>query len=139
MKKINNANDTANEVKKNPNEAQISRLKMNINNKKKKKLSLNMGSNLELVWTIESVLGILLCESVSDSVVLIVTTSFAVIIGLLVFVWKRSSNWSSSSSMKPVEVPKFSSSNKDEDDEGLFFPLSPLLCLVGGWVFFFFF
>ena len=139
MKKINNANDTANEVKKNPNEAQISRLKMNINNKKKKKLSLNMGSNSELVRTIESVLGILLCESVSDSVVLIVTTSFAVIIGLLVFVWKRLSNWSSSSSVKPVEVPKFSSSNKDEDDEGLFFPLSPLLCLVAGWVFFFFF
>ena len=40
--------------------------------------------------------------------------------------------------MKPAEVPKFSSSNKDEDDEDLFFPLSPLLCLVAGWVFFFF-
>ena len=76
-----------------------------------------MGSNSELVRTIESVLGISLCESVSDSVVLIVTMSFAVIIGLLVFVWKRSSDRSSSSSVKPVEVPKFSSLNKDEDDE----------------------
>nr|POF24586.1 hypothetical protein CFP56_77249 [Quercus suber] len=57
-------------------------------------------------------------------------TSFAVIIGLLVFVWKRSSDQSSSNLVKPVEVPKFSSSNKDEDDEGLFFPFSPLLCLV---------
>ncbi|KAM3730307.1 hypothetical protein ACB098_12G077800 [Castanea mollissima] len=76
-----------------------------------------MGSNSELVRTIESVLGISLGESVSDSVVLIVTTSFAVIIGLLVFVWKRSSDRSSSSSVKPVEVPKFSSLNKDEDDE----------------------
>ena len=102
--------------KKNPNEAQISRLKLNIK-KKKNELSLNMGSNSELVRTIESVLGISLGESVSDSVLLIVTTSFAVIIGLLVFVWKRLSNWSSSSSVKPVEVPKFSSSNKDEDDE----------------------
>ena len=76
-----------------------------------------MGSNSELVRTIESVLGISLGESVSDSVLLIVTTSFAVIIGLLVFVWKRSSDRSSRSSMKPVEVPKFSSLNKDEDDE----------------------
>lgn len=76
-----------------------------------------MGSNSELVRTIESVLGISLGESVSDSVVLIVTTSFAVIIGLLVFVWKRSSDRSNRSSVKPVEVPKFSLSNKDEDDE----------------------
>ena len=91
-----------------------------------------MGSNSELVWTIESVLGILLGESVLDSVVLIVTTSFAVTIELLVFEWKRSSDRSSSSSVKPVEVPKFSSSNKDKDDEGLFFPLSPILCLVAG-------
>ena len=98
-----------------------------------------MGSNSELVRTIESMLGISLCESVSDSVVLIVTMSFAVIIRFLVFVWKRLSDWSSNSSVKPAEVPKFSSLNKDEDDEGLFFPLSPFLCLVAGWVLFFFF
>ena len=91
-----------------------------------------MGLNSELVRTIESVLGISLCESVSNSVVLIITMSFAVIIGFLVFVWKRLSDWSSSSSVKPAEVPKFSSLNKDEDDEGLFFPLSPILCLVAG-------
>lgn len=36
-----------------------------------------MGSNSELVRTIEYVLGISLGESVSDSVLLIVTTSFA--------------------------------------------------------------
>ena len=74
-----------------------------------------MGSNSELVRTLESVLGISLGESVSDSILVIATTSFAVIIGILVLVWKRSSD-RSSSSVKPVVVPKFSSL-KDEDDE----------------------
>ena len=54
-----------------------------------------MGSNSELVRTLESVLGISLGESVSDSILVIATTSFAVIIGILVLVWKRSSDQSS--------------------------------------------
>ncbi|CAK8568174.1 unnamed protein product [Lathyrus sativus] len=70
-------------------------------------------SNSDLVRTIESVLGISLGDSVSDSVVLIATTSAAVIIGLLVFLWRKSSD--RSRELKPVIVPKFSV--KEEDDE----------------------
>jgi len=70
-------------------------------------------SNSDLVRTIESVLGVSLGDSVSDSVVLIVTTSAAVIIGLLVFLWKKSSD--RSKELKPVIVPK--SLVKEEDDD----------------------
>jgi NADPH-ferrihemoprotein reductase len=70
-------------------------------------------SNSDLVRTIESVLGISLGDSVSDSVLLIVTTSAAVIIGLLVFLWKKSSD--RSKELKPVIVPK--SLVKEEDDD----------------------
>ena len=70
-------------------------------------------SNSDLVRTIESVLGVSLGDSVSDSVVLIVTTSAAVIIGLLVFLWKKSSD--RSKELKPVIVPK--SLVKEDDDD----------------------
>lgn len=70
-------------------------------------------SNSDLVRTIESVLGVSLGDSVSDSVLLIVTTSAAVIIGLLVFLWKKSSD--RSKELKPVIVPK--SLVKEEDDD----------------------
>lgn len=72
-----------------------------------------MSSNSDLVRTIESALGISLGDSVSDSLVLIATTSAAVIIGLLVFLWKISSD--RSKEVKPVIVPK--SLVKDEDDD----------------------
>ena len=61
-------------------------------------------SNSNLIRTIESVLGVSLGDSVSDSLILVATTSAAVIIGLLVFVWKKSSN--RSKELKPVIVPK---------------------------------
>lgn len=70
-------------------------------------------SNSDLVRTIESVLGISLGDSVSDSVVLIATTSAAVIIGLLVFLWRKSSD--RSRELKPVIVPKFSVKEEDDD------------------------
>lgn len=72
-----------------------------------------MTSNSDLVRTIESVLGVSLGDSVSDSLVLIATTSVAVIIGLLVFLWKKSSD--RSREVRPVIVPK--SLVKDEDDD----------------------
>lgn len=70
-------------------------------------------SSSDLVRTIESVLGISLGDSVSDSVVLIATTSAAVIIGLLVFLWRKSSD--RSRELKPVIVPKFSVKEEDDD------------------------
>jgi NADPH-ferrihemoprotein reductase len=73
-------------------------------------------SNSDLVRTIESALGISLGDSVSDSVVLIVTTSAAVIIGLLVFLWKKSSD--RSKELKPVIVPKLLVKEDDDVDVG---------------------
>ncbi|MED6172381.1 multidrug-resistance type transporter aminotriazole resistance [Stylosanthes scabra] len=72
-----------------------------------------MSSNSDLVRIIESVLGVSLGDSVSDSVVLIATTSAALIIGLLIFFWKKSSD--RSKEVRPVIVPK--PLVKDEDDE----------------------
>lgn len=65
----------------------------------------------ELVRLIESVFGVSIS---SDLAVLILTTSIALIVGLAVFVWKRSSDQGRES--KPVVVPK-SLSVKVEDDE----------------------
>ncbi|KAH1253231.1 NADPH--cytochrome P450 reductase [Glycine max] len=72
-----------------------------------------MASNSDLVRAVESLLGVSLADSVSDSLLLIATTSAAVIIGLLVFLWKKSSD--RSKEVKPVIVPK--GLPKDEDDE----------------------
>ncbi|CAL0319292.1 unnamed protein product [Lupinus luteus] len=72
-----------------------------------------MSSNSDLVRAIESALGVSLGDSVSDSLVLIVTTSAAVIIGLLVFLWKKSSD--QSGEFKQLVVPK--PLVKDEDDD----------------------
>lgn len=72
-----------------------------------------MPSNSDLVRAVESLLGVSLADSVSDSLLLIATTSAAVIIGLLVFLWKKSSD--RSKELKPVIVPK--GLPKDDDDE----------------------
>ena len=82
---------------------------------KRAKFEISMGSNFELVRTLESMLRISLGKSVSDSILVIATTSFAVIIGILVLVWKRSSD-QSSRQVTPMVAPKFSSL-KVEDDE----------------------
>ncbi|KAL5559967.1 hypothetical protein UlMin_036178 [Ulmus minor] len=73
-----------------------------------------MVSNSELVKTLESVLGVSFGDSVSDSMIVIVTTSVAVIFGLLVFVWKRSSD--RSKEVKPVVVPKPLAFKDEEED-----------------------
>lgn len=70
------------------------------------------GSNL--VRFVESVLGISFGDSLSDSVVVIITTSFAALVGLMVLVLKRSSD--RSKDVKLLVVPK-SLSIKDEEDE----------------------
>lgn len=70
------------------------------------------GANL--VRFVESVLGISFGDSLSDSVVVIITTSFAALVGLVVLVLKRSSD--RSKDVKPLVVPK-SLSIKDEEDE----------------------
>ncbi|XP_061345778.1 NADPH--cytochrome P450 reductase-like, partial [Gastrolobium bilobum] len=72
-----------------------------------------MASSSDLVRTVESVLGISLGDSVSDSLLVIVTTSVAVVIGLLVFVWKKSSDRSKQA--KLLSVPKLVV--KEEEDE----------------------
>ncbi|XP_057490263.1 NADPH--cytochrome P450 reductase isoform X2 [Actinidia eriantha] len=74
-----------------------------------------MGSNSELIKSLESTLGVSLgLESVSDTAVVVVTTSVAVIFGLLFFLWKRSSDRSKEA--KPVVVLK-SLPVEDEQDE----------------------
>ncbi|OIV96604.1 hypothetical protein TanjilG_28461 [Lupinus angustifolius] len=72
-----------------------------------------MSSNSDLVRAIESALGVSLGDSVSDSFVLIITTSAAVIIGLLVFLWKKSSD--QSSEFKQLVVPKPLVTDEDDD------------------------
>ncbi|EXB22547.1 NADPH--cytochrome P450 reductase [Morus notabilis] len=69
-----------------------------------------MSSNSELVRTLESLLGV----PVTDSVIVIATTAVALILGLLVLVWRRSSD--RSREVKPVVVPK-PLLVKDEDNE----------------------
>lgn len=72
-----------------------------------------MSSNSELVRTLESLLGVSFGGSVTDSVIVIVTTSIALILGVLVLVWRRSLD--RSRELKQVVVPK--PLVKDEDDE----------------------
>ncbi|ESR47056.1 NADPH--cytochrome P450 reductase 1 [Citrus sinensis] len=76
---------------------------------------MSTGSGSDLVKFVESALGLSLGDSVTDTVILIATTSFAVAIGLLVLVWKKSSS-DRSKEVKPV-VPLKPLSAKDEDDE----------------------
>ncbi|GMN40150.1 hypothetical protein TIFTF001_009383 [Ficus carica] len=72
-----------------------------------------MSSNSELVRTLESLLGVSFGGSVTDSVIVIATTSVALILGVLVLVWRRSLD--RSRELKQVVVPK--PLVKDEDDE----------------------
>ncbi|XP_062099293.1 NADPH--cytochrome P450 reductase isoform X1 [Humulus lupulus] len=72
-----------------------------------------MSSNSELVQRLESLLGVSFGGSVTDSMILIVTTSVAVIFGVLVLVWRKSSD--RSKEVKPLVVPKLLV--KDEDEE----------------------
>ncbi|KAK4274180.1 hypothetical protein QN277_017448 [Acacia crassicarpa] len=68
---------------------------------------------MDLVRTLESLLGISLGDSVSYSLVGIVATSVALIIGLAFF-WIKSSDRSKEA--KPVPVPSLSSVKEEEED-----------------------
>ncbi|XP_021832693.1 NADPH--cytochrome P450 reductase [Prunus avium] len=73
-----------------------------------------MSSNSDLVRMLESALGVSFGGSVTDSMVVIATTSVALILGVLVLVWRRSSDRTREvkqlAGPKPLVV-------KDEEDE----------------------
>lgn len=71
-------------------------------------------SGMELVKLLESVLGVSLGDSVTDTIVVIATTSFAVLIGLVLILWRKSAD--RSRDLKPV-VPLKPLSLKEDDDE----------------------
>ncbi|KAL9143990.1 hypothetical protein ABFS82_14G269600 [Erythranthe guttata] len=75
-----------------------------------------MESSLELVRSsVEQVLGVKLGD---ETAVLVLTTSAALILGLLIFIWKRSSG-DLSKAAKPVVVPKLVTLKDDEEEEDL--------------------
>lgn len=73
-----------------------------------------MSSNSDLVRKLESVLGVSFGGSVTDSVVLIATTSIALVIGVLVLLWRRSSD--RSREVKQLAVPKPVTVVEEEDE-----------------------
>uniref|UniRef100_A0A5B6ZMU5 NADPH--cytochrome P450 reductase n=1 Tax=Davidia involucrata TaxID=16924 RepID=A0A5B6ZMU5_DAVIN len=74
-----------------------------------------MNSNSDLIRWLESVFGVSFgSNSVSDTVAVIVTTSVAVIIGFLFFLWRRSSD--GGKEPKPVVVSKPLSVEVEEDE-----------------------
>ncbi|EOY15459.1 P450 reductase 1 isoform 1 [Theobroma cacao] len=77
-----------------------------------------MSSSSDLVRFVESVLGVSLGGSVTDSMIVIATTSLAVILGLLVFLWKKSAS-ERSHDIKPLVTPKPISLKDDEDDDAV--------------------
>ncbi|KAK9270995.1 hypothetical protein L1049_026583 [Liquidambar formosana] len=74
-----------------------------------------MNSNSDLISSLESLLGVSFgSSSVSDSVVVVLTTSVAVIVGLLIFLWRKSSD--RGRDVKPVVAPKSLSVQVEEDE-----------------------
>ncbi|KAL0308107.1 UNVERIFIED_CONTAM: NADPH--cytochrome [Sesamum angustifolium] len=71
-----------------------------------------MESRLELMRSMEQALGVKLGD---ETVVVVLTTSLAVIVGLLVFLWKRSSD-DRSKEVRPVLVPKTVKDEEEEED-----------------------
>lgn len=71
-----------------------------------------MESRLELVRSVEQALGLKLSD---DTVVVVVTTSLAVIVGLVLFLWKRSSD-QRNKEVKPFVVPKLTLKEEEEED-----------------------
>ncbi|XAR62075.1 NADPH--hemoprotein reductase [Bertholletia excelsa] len=75
-----------------------------------------MSSSSDLIRSLESLVGVSFgVESVADTAVVLATTSVAVIIGFLLFLWKRSSDRSREA--KPVVVPKPLSVEVEEDED----------------------
>ncbi|KAL5777382.1 hypothetical protein ACOSP7_010308 [Xanthoceras sorbifolium] len=77
-----------------------------------------MGSGTDLVKLVESVLGVSLGDSVSDTVIIIATTSFAVVIGLVVLLWSKSSDRSKESKLVVPLKPLSLNEGDDEADVG---------------------
>lgn len=73
-----------------------------------------MDTKLELIRSIESALGVSLGDDVNQ-VLLVVTTSVAVIVGLLVFLWKRSTDRGKEN--KPVVFPKLVLAAAEDEEE----------------------
>ncbi|XP_027090771.1 NADPH--cytochrome P450 reductase [Coffea arabica] len=73
-----------------------------------------MESKLELIRSIESALGVSLGED-GNQVLLVLTTSLAAIVGLLVFLWKRSSDRSKET--KPLVITKLNTSVPEEEED----------------------
>ncbi|KAM7514492.1 hypothetical protein LguiA_004075 [Lonicera macranthoides] len=71
-----------------------------------------MDSSSDLIRSIESFFGVSIG---SDAVVLMLTTSVALVVGLLVFAWKKSSG--KSKEVKPVVVPKSMPVDVEEEEE----------------------
>ncbi|KAK8996801.1 hypothetical protein V6N11_020298 [Hibiscus sabdariffa] len=78
-----------------------------------------MSSSSDLVSFVESVLGVSLGGSVTDSIVMMAMTSLAVVLGLLVFLWKKSATGRSRDAM-PLVGPELVSLKGDEDDDEAF-------------------
>nr|UWY61441.1 cytochrome p450 reductase 007924 [Calotropis gigantea] len=73
-----------------------------------------MDSKMELVRSIEAALGVSLGEENDKMVMVVLTTSLAVIAGLVVFFWKRSGDRGRET--KPVVVPKQFNSLVEEEE-----------------------
>ncbi|KAK8505135.1 hypothetical protein V6N12_066666 [Hibiscus sabdariffa] len=78
-----------------------------------------MSSSSDLVSFVESVLGVSLGGSVTDSIVMMAMTSLAVVLGLLVFLWKKSAT-ERRRGAKPLVAPELVSMKADEDDDEAF-------------------
>ncbi|KAM5575327.1 NADPH--cytochrome P450 reductase [Rosa sericea] len=74
-----------------------------------------MSSNSELVRKLESALGVSLGGPVTDTALVIATTSIALIIGVLVVLWRRSSD-RKSREVKQLAVPKAVPLQEEEDE-----------------------
>ncbi|GFP89556.1 NADPH--cytochrome p450 reductase [Phtheirospermum japonicum] len=73
-----------------------------------------MESGLELLRSVEQVLGMKLGD---ETMVVVLTTSVALIFGLLVFLWKRSSD-NRGKEVRPLVVPKTAPLEAEEEDIG---------------------
>ncbi|GMJ02526.1 ARABIDOPSIS THALIANA CYTOCHROME REDUCTASE 1, ARABIDOPSIS CYTOCHROME REDUCTASE, P450 reductase 1 [Hibiscus trionum] len=78
-----------------------------------------MSSSSDLVSFVESVLGVSLGGSVTDSMIMMATTSLAVVLGLLIFLWRKSAT-ERSRDVKPLVAANPVSLKADEDDDEAF-------------------
>ncbi|KAE8656115.1 NADPH--cytochrome P450 reductase [Hibiscus syriacus] len=75
-----------------------------------------MSSSSDLVSFVETVLGVSLGGSVTNSMIMLATTSLAVVLGLLIFLWIKSAT-ERSRGVEPLAAPNPVSLDSDEDDD----------------------